>query len=98
MKGGEWTPHNATKCKESIAKILKNGNNLSDILNQENTEAIDDISITAETNYQNTEKITKLMNNVRKCFPNANRSQFHIMALVNADEEKKYLNELLKEK
>jgi len=98
MKGGQWTPHNAEKCKESIAKILKNGTGLDSILNQENADEIDDISITAETNYQNTEQITKLMNNVRKCFPNANRSQFHIMALVNADEEKKYLTDLFKGK
>jgi hypothetical protein len=99
MKGGQWTPHHAKKCKESIAEILKNGTDLSDILNQENAGVIDDnVSITAETNYQNTEKITKLMNNVRKCFPNANRSHFHIMALVNADEEKKYLTDLLEEK
>ena len=95
MKGGEWTPHNSKTCKESIAKILKNGTDLDSILNQANVGKIDDISITAETNYQNTEKITKLMNNVRKCFPNANRSQFHIMALVNTDEEKKYLTDLL---
>ena len=96
MKGGEWKPDDAKKCKESITKILKNGTDLSDILNKDNVVKTDDILITAETNYDNTEKITKLMNNVRKCFPNANRSQFHIMALVNADEENKYLTELLK--
>ena len=93
MKGGQWTPQDEGKCKKSITKILSNGNGLDSLL-KENMKSNTDIEITAETNYQNTQKITNLMNNIRKCFPNANRSNFHIMALVNADEEKKYLDKL----
>ena len=96
MKGGKWTPKSAKQCKKSITDILSSGDGLDSILN-ENMKGNTGIQITAETNYQNTQKITDLMNDVRKCFPNANRSYFHIMALVNADEEKKYLTDLLKE-
>ena len=81
------------QCKKSITDILSSGDGLDSIL-KENMKSNTDIQITAETNYQNTQKITNLMNNIRKCFPNANRSNFHIMALVNADEEKKYLDKL----
>ena len=93
MKGGKWNPKSPDKCKKSITDILSNGDGLDSIL-KENMKSNTDIQITAETNYQNTQKITNLMNNIRKCFPNANRSNFHIMALVNADEEKKYLDKL----
>ena len=93
MKGGKWTPHNPEICKKSITDILSNGDGLDSIL-KENMKNNTNIKITLETNYHNTEKITKLMNNVRKCFPNFNRSNFHIMALVNADEKKKYLDKL----
>lgn len=97
MKGGNWTPNSVELCKKSIIDILSNGDGLEPIL-KEKMKSKTNIHITPETNYQNTQKITNLMNNIRKCFPNDNRSNFHIMALVNADEEKKYLTDLLKKK